>query len=434
VANAARLSPLYRTRLPVVKRALVLGGGIAGLTVALNIADQGFEVVLVEIEKELGGFARKIHKTLQGDEIQTYVDDLIERVTHHEKIQVLTETLVADFSGTKGNFKTALSVGPAMYHREVNHGALVIATGANEYRPTEYLYGQHDSVMTQVELEDMLLNKAQDTVEWKSVVMIQCVGSRNEDNPNCSRICCQQAIKNALAIKERNPNTNVFILHRDIRTYGFLEDYYRKSREKGIHYLRFSEEEQPLVEQVNGNLSVTFKDLTLGREMRLNPDKVILSTGVVAGDTEELANILKVPVTGEHFFLEAHVKLRPVDTQSDGIFICGMAHSPRLIDECISQALAAASRACCLLSEDSIEVGGVVAKVDPELCAACLVCVRACPYEVPVINADGVSEIDISKCHGCGVCAAECPAKAITLSHYEDSQILAQIDALLEAV
>jgi heterodisulfide reductase subunit A-like polyferredoxin len=434
VANAARLSPLYRTELPVVKRALVLGGGIAGLTAALNIADQGFEVILVEIEKELGGFARKIPKTIQGDDIKTYVDELIERVTHHDKIQVLTETLVADFSGTKGNFKTALSVGPAMYHREVNHGVLLIATGAAEYRPTEHLYGQHISVMTQVELEDVLLNKTQDIGEWKNVVMIQCVGSRNEENPNCSRICCQQAIKNALAIKERNPNTNVFILHRDIRTYGFLEDYYRKSREVGIHYLRFPEGEQPLVEEANGNLSVTLKDLTLGREMRLNPDKLILSTGVVAGDTEELANILKVPVTGERFFLEAHVKLRPVDTQSDGIFICGMAHSPRLIDECISQALAAASRACCLLSEDSIEVGGVVAKVDPELCAACLVCVRACPYEIPFINQDGVSEIDISKCHGCGVCAAECPAKAITLSHYEDSQILAQIDALMEAV
>ncbi|HUT71035.1 MAG TPA: FAD-dependent oxidoreductase [Desulfatiglandales bacterium] len=434
VANAARLSPLYRTKLPVVKRALILGGGIAGLTAALNIAEQGFEVVLVEIEKELGGFARKIHKTLQGDDIQKYVDDLVERATHHEKIQVLTETLVADFSGTKGDFKTALAVGPAMYHREVNHGVLLIATGATEYHPTEHLYGQHDSVMTQVELEDMLLNKTQDMGEWKNVAMIQCVGSRNEENPNCSRICCQQAIKNALAIKERNPNTNVFILHRDIRTYGFLEDYYRKSREVGIHYLRFPEDEKPLVEQVNGNLHVTFKDLTLGREIRLNPDKVILSTGVVAGDTEELANILKVPLTAERFFLEAHVKLRPVDTQSDGIFICGMAHSPRLIDESITQALAASSRACCLLSEDSIEVGGVVAKVDPDLCAACLICVRACPYEVPVINADGVSEIDISKCHGCGVCAAECPAKAITLSHYEDSQILAQIDALMEAV
>ena len=434
VANAARLSPLYRSELPVVKRALVIGGGIAGMTAALNIAEQGFEVVLVEIEKELGGFAKNIHKTLQGDDVQNYLADMIEKVTHNEKIQILTETLVTDFSGTKGNFETALTVGPAMYHREVNHGVLIMATGATEHTPTEYLYGEHDSVKTQVELEDMVLSEEHRIKEWKNVVMIQCVGSRNEENPNCSRVCCQEAIKNALALKEINPDINIFILHRDIRTYGFQEDYYRKSREMGIHFSRYQEDEKPLVEQVEGKLQVTFKDLTLGRAIKMNPDQVILSTGVVAGDTEELANIVKVPLTSERFFLEAHVKLRPVDTQSDGIFICGMAHSPRLIDESISQALAASSRACCLLSQDTIEVGGVVAKVDPDLCAACLICVRTCPYEVPFINEDGVSEIDISKCHGCGVCAAECPAKAITLSHFEDTQILAQIDALLEAI
>jgi len=197
--------------------------------------------------------------------------------------------------------------------------------------------------------------------------------------------------------------------------------------------LRYREDENPTVEHTEGRIHVTLKDLTLGRDITIIPDQVILSTGVVAGDTEELANILKVPLTGEGFFLEAHVKLRPVDTQNDGIFTCGMAHSPKRIDESISQALAASARACRLLSQDHIEAGGVVARVDPELCAACLICVRACPYEVPVINEDGVSEIDISKCQGCGVCAAECPAKAITLSHFEDVQILAQIDALMEA-
>jgi heterodisulfide reductase subunit A-like polyferredoxin len=341
---------------------------------------------------------------------------------------------VVDFSGTKGNFKTALTVGPAMYHREINHGALIIATGALEYRPEEYLYGESEAVKTQVKLEDILSRDEQGVKEWKNVVMIQCVGSRNQENLNCSRVCCQQAIKNAIAIKEINPDTNIFILHRDIRTYGFLEDFYRKAREMGIHFLRYREDEKPIVEQVEEKIQVTFKDLTLGREIKFNPDQLILSAGVVAGDTEELASILKVPLTRERFFLEAHVKLRPVDTQSDGIFICGMAHSPRLIDETISQALAASSRACTLISQDAIEVGGVVAKVDSDLCAACLICVRACPYEVPFINNDGVSEIDISKCHGCGVCVAECPAKAITLSHFEDTQILAQIDALLEAI
>ena len=434
VANATELSPLYRTKLPVIKRSLIIGGGIAGMTAALNIAQQGFEVVLVEIEKELGGMGRKIHTTLHGDNVQEYVDDLIEKVTQNEKIDILTETIVTDFSGTKGNYKTALTVAPAMYHREVNHGALIIATGALEYTPKEYLYGESEAVKTQVELEDIVSKDVSRIKEWKNVVMIQCVGSRNKENPNCSRVCCQQAVKNAIAIKEINPDANIFILHRDIRTYGFAEDYYKKARELGVHFMRFKEHEEPKAEHVDGKIHVSFKDLTLGRDVTIIPDQLILSVGVVAGDTEELANIIKAPLTGEHFFLEAHVKLRPVDTQSDGIFICGMAHSPRLIDETISQALAASSRACTLLSQDSIDVGGVVAKVDPDLCAACLICVRACPYEVPFINEDGVSEIDISKCHGCGICAAECPAKAITLSHFEDNQILAQIDALMEAL
>ena len=433
VANAAELSALYRTKLPMTKRALIIGGGIAGMTAALNIVEQGFEVVLVEIEKELGGFAKRIHKTLQGDDIQKYLADLIEKVRKNEKIEVLTETIVVDFSGTKGNFKTALTVGPAMYHREIKHGAVIIAIGALEYRPKEYLYGESDAVNTQTELEDILSRDVQVVKEWQNVVMIQCVGSRNKENPNCSRVCCQQAIKNAISLKEINPDINVFILYRDIRTYGFAEDFYRKARQMGVHFSRYREGEDPTVKQIEGSLEVSFKDITLGMEIKIRPDRLILSTGVVAGETEELSRMLKVPLTSDLFFLEAHVKLRPVDTQSDGIFVCGMAHSPKRIEESISQALAASARACTLLSQDSIEVGGVVAKVNPDLCAACLICVRACPYEVPFINADGVSEIDISKCHGCGVCAAECPAKAITLLHFEDTQILAQIDALMEA-
>jgi heterodisulfide reductase subunit A2 len=433
IANAENLTPLYRTKLPVIKRALVLGGGIAGMTAALNIADQGFEAVLVERDKELGGMGRKIHTTLQGDDVRSYVDDLVERVGRHERIQVLTETMLTDFSGSKGNYTTSLTVGPAMYHREVNHGALIIATGATEYRPHEYLYGEHEAVNTQVEVEDIVLREKDRIKEWHTVVMIQCVGSRTDANPNCSRVCCQQAVKNAIAIQEINPDADIYVLHRDIRTYGFAEDFYREAREMGIRFLRYKEDEEPVVEQVDGNIHIAWKDYTLGRELTVSPDQLILSTGVVAGDTDELANILKVPLTADGFFLEAHVKLRPVDTQYDGIFVCGMAHSPKRIDEGISQALAASGRACRLLCQDRIEVGGVVAKVDPELCTACLICVRACPYQVPFINKEGVSEIDISKCQGCGVCAAECPAKAITLSHFEDVQILAQIDALMEA-
>jgi len=240
------------------------------------------------------------------------------------------------------------------------------------------------------------------------------------------------AVKNAIALKELNPENNIYILYRDIRTYGFAEDYYKKSRELGVHFMRFREHEEPNVEEIDGKVHVRFRDATLGRDVTILPDELILSAGIVAGDTKELANMLKAPLTADGFFLEAHVKLRPVDTQTDGIFICGTAHSPKKIDETISQALAASSRASSLLAKDYIEVGGIVAKVNPDLCAACLICVRACPYEVPFINEDGVSEIDISQCHGCGICAAECPAKAITLYHFDDDEILAQVDGLLE--
>ncbi len=434
VANAANLSPLYKTKLPVTKRALVLGGGIAGMTAALNIAKQGFEVVLVEKEKTLGGTGRRIYRTLQGDDVQKLIDNLIEKINQDKRVEVLTETILADFSGTKGNFKTSLNVGPSMYPREVTHGALVIATGAKEYRPEKYLYGENGSVITQLELEGLISKNEGRIRQWGNAVMIQCVGSRDDEHPNCSRVCCQQAIKNAIALKEINPDIDVFIIHKDIRAYGFAEDYYRKARDMGVHFLRYNEEEDPVVEEGREGLEVSFKDLTLGRMVKIRPDQLILSAGVVTEDTEDLANMLKLPLTSDKFYLEAHVKLRPVDTQSEGLFICGMAHSPKNIDESISQSLAASSRACRLLSQDHIEVGGVVAKVDPDFCAACLICVRACPYEVPFINEDGVSEIDISKCHGCGVCAAECPAKAITLSHFEDSQILAQIDAMMEAI
>jgi len=434
VYRAAKLSPLSRQRLPVIKRALILGGGVAGMTAALNISRQGFDVVLVEAEKELGEMARKIHRTLAGDDVQKYLENLIEEVTHNDRIQILKEALLADFSGTKGNFKTSLNVGPAMYQREVAHGALIVATGAREYKPKEYLYGQNDSVKTQVELEDILLKERDVAKGWRSIAMIQCVGSRNAENPNCSRVCCQQAVKNAIALKEINPNNNIYILYRDIRTYGFAEDYYRKARELGVHFMLFREHEEPRVEEVDGSIHVSFRDITLGRDVTIIPDQLILSAGIVAGDTEKLSNMLKAPLTSDRFFLEAHVKLRPVDTQTDGIFICGTAHSPKRIDETIGQALAASSKACSLLAKNYMEVGGVVAKVNPDRCAACQACVRACPYEVPFINEKGVSEIDISKCHGCGICAAECLPKAITLYHFEDNQILAQIDGLLEVI
>lgn len=429
-ARAALLSPLRAKRISVNKRALVVGGGIAGMTAALSLADQGFETVIVEKEAQLGGLARELTLTIEGSSIPEYILELTDRVTRHEKIQVLTESLIVGFGGFKGNFTTELMIAPGMYERKIDHGVLVLATGAEEYHPTEYLYGQDGRIMTQIEFGKLL--EARGAEGLHHVAMIQCVGSRNEEYQNCSRICCQNAVKNALHIKELNPEAEVSILYRDIRTYGTLERYYRDARKAGVHFFRFEKDEPPRVESAEDALHVSFRDLVLQRDLLIRPDLLVLSAGMRAADTEELASILKVARNQEGFFQEAHVKLRPVDLANEGIYVCGTAHGPKLITETVAQAMAAASRASTFLSQSEITLSVVTAKVDQEQCASCLICVRACPYSVPRINKEGVSEIDEALCRGCGTCAAECPAKAIQLNWYEDDQVMSKVNALLE--
>jgi heterodisulfide reductase subunit A-like polyferredoxin len=430
VARAATLNPLREKIIPVNPRGLVIGGGVAGMNAALAIADQGYEVVLVEKEERLGGQAGRLHATIEGWDIRGYLHDLVGRVQAHPKIQVLTRALVVGFGGFKGNFTTEVLVGPGMYERKIEHGVVVIATGATEHRPSEYLYGQNERVMTQVELSERLHARGAEGIS--QAVMIQCVGSRNEKNPNCSRICCQNAVKNAIKIKDLNPEAQVFILYRDLRTYGLLEDYYQLARRKGVLFFRFEPENPPRVEAVEGAVRVTFRDRIIGRDLQVDADILTLSAGMEATDTEELASMVKLARTPEGHFMEAHVKLRPVDMATEGLFICGTAHSPQLINESIGQAFAAAARAVTFLSKTRLTLSAVTARVTADLCAACLICVRSCPYNVPKINAEGVSEIDEALCHGCGICAAECPAKAIQLNWYEDEQLLCKVDALLE--
>ncbi|MDH4206774.1 MAG: FAD-dependent oxidoreductase, partial [Desulfobacteraceae bacterium] len=432
VARAATLHPLSEKKIPVVQRALVIGGGVAGMNAALGLADQGFPVVLVEKEEKLGGMANRLTATIEGQDVGIYLEGLIQRVTSHSNIQVLTRSLIVGFSGFKGNFTTEVLVGPGMYERKISHGVVVLATGATEYHPKEFLYEENEKVMTQVELAQHL--KEQGAQDLNQVVMIQCIGSRNEDNPNCSRICCQSAIKNALHIKKLNPDAEIYILYRDIRTYGILEDYYTEARKQGVLFFRYDPEDPPTVESSDEGVMVTFNDPLLGRRLRVSADLLALSAGMVAEDTEELASIVKLARTAEGHFMEAHVKLRPVDMATEGVFVCGTAHSPKLLHESISQAFAAASRATTFLSQPHLTLSAVTAHVEADLCASCLICVRSCPYQVPRINEDGVSEIDIALCHGCGVCAAECPAKAIELNWYEDVQIMSKVDALLEGV
>jgi heterodisulfide reductase subunit A-like polyferredoxin len=389
-------------------------------------------VVLVEKEKDLGGLAPRLTATIEGAEVAPYLAGLIRKVMDHPKVQVLTRSLVVDFSGFKGNFTTEVLVGPGMYERKISHGAMVIATGGHEHRPEEYGYGESDRVKTQIELARHLNENGAEGLS--RVVMIQCVGSRNEKNPNCSRICCQAAIKNALHIKKLSPDTDVYVLYRDIRTYGLLEDYYTEAREKGVMFFRFDPENPPRVDTRDDGVTVTFRDHVLGRTLRAPADLLALSAGMEAEDTEELSAILKLARNAEGFFSEAHVKLRPVDMATDGIFVCGSAHGPKLISESISQALAAAARAATFLAQDHLTLSAVTAWVEGEKCASCLICVRSCPYQVPTINEEGVSEIDAALCHGCGICASECPAKAIELNWYEDDQILSKVDALLEGL
>ncbi|MGB8990895.1 MAG: FAD-dependent oxidoreductase [Desulfobaccales bacterium] len=430
VARASLLKPLLEKPLTVNQRALVIGGGVAGLNAALNLGDQGFETILLEKEPELGGNARRIHKTIEGLDVQAYLDQLIARVQSHDKLQVLTGALVVGFSGYKGNFTTEVLVGPGMYERKIDHGIAVVATGAYEYHPKEFCYGEHERVMTQMELGDFLHRDPVEAKKWNRVVMVQCVGSRNAENPNCSRICCQGAVKYALQLKEINPEMDVVILYRDMRTYGFLEDYYREARDQGVLFSRFDPERLPRVKNDNGQLSVTFVDHVLDRPISLHVDAVVLSAGARATDTEELASLMKLPRNAGGFFIEAHAKLRPVDFASEGIFLCGMAHSPKLISESIAQAMAAAARAGAFLADTRQTISGVTAHVDPDRCAACLVCVRTCPFGVPQINRDNVSEINEALCQGCGTCASECPAQVIQVAHFEDDQISAKIKTL----
>ncbi|MEW6443749.1 MAG: FAD-dependent oxidoreductase [bacterium] len=432
VSNARLLQPLPVDYIDINKKGLVVGGGLSGVTAAIQLADQGYQVVLVEKEAELGGNLRHLHYTLDGKDVQALYRDLVERVRNHPSVEVLTEATVVEHSGNKGRFKTTIAVGADGARRTVEHGIAILATGGEEYKPKEYLYGQAGGVVTQQEFEEQLVAGRIDPGKLKEVVMIQCVGSRIPERPYCSRICCSTAVKNAIKIKELNPEARVHILYRDIRTYGLLEEYYTQARQKGVLFYRYDLEHKPDVAGgADGQkLSVTFYDPFIQRNVVLNPDLLVLSAAILPRENEKLANLFKVSRNLDGFYLEAHMKLRPVDFATEGIFLAGMGHAPKLLSESISQAAAAVARACTLLSKDRMQVGGVVAKVDPEKCAVCLICVRACPYGVPYIHEEGYSYIDASSCQGCGTCVSECPQKAIQLQHFTDRQILEKTLAL----
>jgi heterodisulfide reductase subunit A len=399
------------------------------MTAALSLADQGFPVHLIERSGRLGGHLLDLSSTLEHENIAPFTADLIRRVQDHPNIRLHPAAEVTGVEGYIGSFQVAVSGDGG--NRKLSGGAIIVATGAGPSETHEFLYGKSPRVMTQAELEKRLHEGK--FPKGQNVVMIQCVGSRNEEHPYCSRLCCATAVKNALKIKKQDPGADIFVLYRDIRTYGFREKYYQQAREAGVIFIRYEPEAPPLVSEDSG-LTVTVRSPDFPEAIEIEADSLVLSTGLEAPkDNRKLADILKVPLNGDGFFVEAHLKLRPVDFATEGIFLCGLAHSPKMLDENIAQASAAAARAATVLSKTLLEAGAQVASVDQDKCISCLTCLRACPYGAPMVNADQKAEIVAAKCLGCGICAAECPAHAIKLNHFETAQFRSMIDELFAA-
>jgi heterodisulfide reductase subunit A len=399
---------------------------------AISMAEQGFEVHIVEREDELGGNLRNLHYTLDNADIQSFLNTKVREVTDNPLITVHRHAAIGTIEGFVGNYRTTITTGTETV--EVEHGAIIVATGAEEYRPEEYLYGEDSRVLTQTELENALASGTD--LHGNTTVMIQCVGSRDETHQWCSRVCCSDAVKNAIRIKEMNPDAQVFILYRDMRTYGFREIHYERAREMGVIFLRFDQGNKPVVRKGENSLEITTRDNILGEELIILADNLVLSPAIVPrADNLELAKKLKVPLNEDGYFLEAHVKLRPVDFSTEGIFLAGMAHSPKSIDESITQAYAAASRAVTLLAKGEVSVEPTIARIVDDACIGCGLCVSICPYNaIRLVLKEGGRKADViaASCKGCGTCAASCPQIAISMQHFTNQEITAQIEAFLE--
>ncbi len=445
VAKAELLKPIYETSVDITHSGLVIGGGIAGMNAALELANQGFEVYLIEKEKELGGLVKNIHYVLEGGDPQEYLEQLVNQIVNHDKIKVFTSAKIKDVQGFVGNF--LVTVNHDGKKKQLDTGVIIVATGGNEYKPMEYMYGTDERILTQQELEQkIVLNE----VNGDTVVMIQCVGSRNEEHPNCNRICCTVALKNAIKLKEKNPKINICILYRDIRTYGFKEDHYREAREKGIIFIRYHETLEPEISIKDKKLIVSVNDSLLNEQIVIKPDLIILSTGFLPTENKELSQMLKVPLEQNGFFLEAHVKLRPLDFATDGIFVCGTAQWPKFIDESISQAQGSAARAATILSKEKMKIIGSIAEIEENKCMGCGECRDTCIYEAiesieSVSNFKGIlgsvipyeslirykSKVLPAVCKGCGACEGVCPVGAISLKHFTNQQLTAMIQSYL---
>ncbi|MBE0584554.1 MAG: CoB--CoM heterodisulfide reductase iron-sulfur subunit A family protein, partial [Desulfofustis sp.] len=430
IAKAALLDPLWQKDLPVTRSALVVGGGIAGMTAALALANQGYPVVLVETSELLGGQARNIYRTSKQNDVAPVVADLIEQVLSDQRITVYTGSEVAQVKGFVGNFETEISHDDT--RETIRHGVAVIATGAEEYKPTEYLYGSHAAVLTHLEMDELLKHDDPKLMSAQVAVFIQCVGSREPMHPYCSKVCCTHTMVSALELKKKNPDMTIIVLYRDIRTYGTREALYREARAEGILFCRYSVDQKPVVTPAGEQVNVSFDDPILGRRCVAEADILCLATAIKPRSNEALTRLFKIPCDEDGWLLEAHQKLRPVEFATEGIFLCGMDHYPKPIDESIVQAKAAASRALSVLSRERIHVGGMVPTLDERLCSGCRGCVNVCSYGAISFNETRhVAEINEALCKGCGACAAACPSEALVLKGFSHRQIYAQIEGAL---
>ncbi len=422
--------------LEINQSALIVGGGIAGLTAARTLSDQGYHTHLVEKSDCLGGNARQIHETWQGEDVRRHLERMIADIDADANIDVHLNSEITGVQGFVGNFKTTIHT--AGVAKDLEHGVTLIASGASELKPDQHLYGRDDRVLTGLELDRKLLENDPFFKRKKAVLFVQCVGSRIEERPYCSKVCCTHSTKNALKLKALNPAMDVYILYRDMRTYGLREDLYRDAREQGIVFLRYDLEQGLDIGKEGPDLNVRFSDTGLRRRVEITPDLLVLATAIVPPRENSLARQFKVTLNDDGFFMEAHVKLRPVDCATDGVFICGLAHAPKPIDESIAQARAAATRAVTLLAKKNIQMSGTVAHTSPALCSSCGVCVSLCPYSAPSFIVEGPfsgrAQINSVLCKGCGLCVASCRSGAIRLKGFDNDQIFSQIFALNEAV